>query len=251
YMARIDFHLIHGCEITSDSKDIHVNQLTKVQVRFIRHMLSLHNRSMITPLFTETGITPIRVQRFQIILTHLMHYACAALDSPPELSARGKRFWAKNLITAASRPPFPCPELVLDASTSIEDVQDYAKTLQSSINSADKLYLLHRRLELQKDKPPTQINLIMCHYLTMVKTQKHREALTSILLSIHQLAIEILCSVNHAYQPMPQANRLCRFCKKEVETPEHVLLKCTSLYALVDLQRSFLEKLLSKCPELQ
>jgi hypothetical protein len=50
-------------------------------------------------------------------------------------------------------------------TTTVEDIQTYAKAvdnlmkewLQEEIDSSDKLYLLQGRLELKKDKPPTQI----------------------------------------------------------------------------------------------
>jgi kynurenine formamidase len=32
YMAPINFHLIHGCEISPDSEDMHLKQLCKVQL---------------------------------------------------------------------------------------------------------------------------------------------------------------------------------------------------------------------------
>ena len=84
-----------------------------------------------------------------------------------------------------------------------------------------------------------------------MKTQTHREALTSILLSIHQLAVEILRYVNYGHQQVPRENRLCRFCKTGIETPEHVMITCTLLNALVELHRTFLEQLFLKCPNLQ
>lgn len=52
YMARVDCHLIHGCEISPDSEDVHVKHLCKVQISFLRQMLNIHRRSMIVPLFT-------------------------------------------------------------------------------------------------------------------------------------------------------------------------------------------------------
>jgi hypothetical protein len=85
----------------------------------------------------------------------------------------------------------------------------------------------------------------------MVKTQAHREALTSIMLSTHQLAVEVLRYTDHAKQPVTRENRLCRLCKTRVETPEHVLVTCASLDALVELRKIFLEKLFAKTPELQ
>ena len=85
----------------------------------------------------------------------------------------------------------------------------------------------------------------------MVKTQKLREALTSLLLSTHQLAVEILRYVDHAYQPVPRADRLCRLCKEEIETPEHALISCTLLDTLVELRAIFLVKLFENSPDLQ
>lgn len=87
-----------------DSEDIHLKQLSQVQIRFIRNMLNLHPRSMIAPLFTGTGIIPLRVRRL-LVLTHLVHglglvkkhYARAALDSSIELSAQGKKMLGQGL----------------------------------------------------------------------------------------------------------------------------------------------------------
>ena len=85
----------------------------------------------------------------------------------------------------------------------------------------------------------------------MVKTQKHREAITSLLLSTHLLAVEVFRYVDHAHQPVPRSARLCRFCKKDVETPEHALLSCESLDALVELRTYFLAKLFTELPVLR
>jgi hypothetical protein len=222
---------------------------------------------MIAPLFTETGIMPLRVRHLLLVLSHLCyflnlqddHYARAALNSSIELAEKGKKSWASDLAKAITRLPFHCPELALTRQTTHKDVENYAKLvrklmmewLQEEIDSSDKLYLLHGRQEPQKDKSPTQVTSCMRHYLTMVKTQKHREALTSLLLSTHLLAVEILRYVDHAHQTVPRDERLCRFCKKEIETPEHALLTCVSSDALVDLRANFLARLFSEIPDLR
>lgn len=36
YMARVDCHLIHACEISPDCEDVHVKHLAKVQITFLR-----------------------------------------------------------------------------------------------------------------------------------------------------------------------------------------------------------------------
>ena len=85
----------------------------------------------------------------------------------------------------------------------------------------------------------------------MVKTQKYPEAITSVLFSTHLLAVEILRYVNYAYQPVPRSDRLCRFCKSEVETPKYVLISCKSSDLVVGLRTVFLGKLFSDLPYLQ
>jgi hypothetical protein len=70
--------------------------------------------------------------------------------------------------------------------------------LQGAIDSSVKLYLLRGRRELQKDQRPTQATSCMRHYLTLVKTPRHREAIASLLLSTHLLTIEALRYVDHA-----------------------------------------------------
>jgi hypothetical protein len=122
--------------------------------------------------------------------------------------------------------------------------------LQHEVDSSVKLYLLHGRREPQKDKPPAQKTLYLRHYLFMVKTQEHREALTSILLSTHQLALEKLRHTDHALQPVPRDERLWRFCIAKVESPEHALLECQACPQVVNLRNAFLEKILRAVPKL-
>ncbi|KAJ7640141.1 hypothetical protein B0H17DRAFT_900630, partial [Mycena rosella] len=252
YMARVDCHLIHGCEVSPDSEDVHVKQLCKVQVSFIRQMLNLHSRSMIAPLFTETGVMPLRVRRLLLNLSHLQYflslnddtYARAALNSSIKLSGKGK---LGDLIKVASRLPFHCPDLDLTRSTFIRDVGNYAdlvqklcmEWLQDEINSSEKLYLLHGRREPQKDKAPTQVTSYMRHHLSMPAqyqtAQTPRTRLSTHTVSL-TLAVEVLRYVDHAYAPVPRSDRLCRFCKTDIEMPEHTLLTCQSSDPLVELR---------------
>ncbi|KAJ6462679.1 hypothetical protein C8R47DRAFT_1239855, partial [Mycena vitilis] len=244
YMARVDCHLTHGCEVSPDILGTsYLKLLASIQVNFLRRMLNLHSRSSIVALYTETGIMPIRVRRFLLALGHLKYllglqkdtYASAALSSSIELNGQGKKSWCQDLIKAAPRLPFDCPELL------------NLEWLQGELNSSVKLYLLHGRREPQKDKPAAHVTSCMRHYLSMVKTQ---EALTSLLLSTHLLAVEVLRYVDHAHQPVDQADRLCRFCITEVETPEHALLTCAASAAVVELRALFLGKLFSELPNL-
>jgi hypothetical protein len=266
YMARVDCHLIHGCEVSPDCEDVHVKELCAVQVDFLRQMLNVHSQSMHAPLFTETGIMPLRPRRFMLLLVYLQHllslplphFARAALDSSIELAAIGKKSWAGDVLIAATKLPFECPPLDLASATPTE-VEEYRKDvetralqwLQHEVDTSVKLYLLHGRREPQKDKPAAQKTLYLRHYLFMVKTQEHREALTSIMLFTHQLALEKLRHTDHAHPPVPRHERLCRFCTVRVESPEHALLECQASPVVLTLRNVFLEKLFHTVPKLQ
>jgi hypothetical protein len=124
--------------------------------------------------------------------------------------------------------------------------------MQSKVDTSEKLYLLRGRVEPVKDKPPAQIISKMRHYLTKVRTQKHRNALVSILLSTHRLAVEVLRYADHAKQRVNnRADRKCRFCKSSTETPEHALLDCEESPKLVGLRTDFLSALFAKEPRLE
>ncbi|KAJ7472894.1 hypothetical protein B0H11DRAFT_1729296 [Mycena galericulata] len=86
----------------------------------------------------------------------------------------------------------------------------------------------------------------------MVKTQKHREALTSLLLSTHLLAVENLRWGNHDLQREPDRSRqVCRFCKLKVETPEHALLECDASPEVTSLRIAYLDQLFKTAPTLR
>ncbi|KAJ7238086.1 hypothetical protein B0H12DRAFT_1254456, partial [Mycena haematopus] len=216
--------------------------------------------------FTETGIMPLRIRRFMLLLNYLeyllllppSHLARACLHDSIELAVKNKKSWARDVLVAASKLPFDCPPFDFATATA-KTVELYRKNvetqalgwLQHEIDSSVKLYLLQGRREPQKDKPPAHKTLYLRHYLFMVKNQDYREALTSILLSTHQLALEKLRHTDHARRPVPRHERLCRFCIVMVESPEHALLECQASPAILELRREFLSKLQRAVPKMQ
>ncbi|KAJ7508183.1 hypothetical protein B0H11DRAFT_1704589, partial [Mycena galericulata] len=248
YMARVDCHLIDGCEVSPDSEDVHVKELFAIHVDFLRQVLNFHSHSMVVVLFTETGIMLLRIWRFLLLLVYLQyllslklsHLARASFNSSIELAATGKKSWAGDVLIAAKKLPFECPPLDFAYRNYVE--KNALEWLQHQGDSSDKLYLMHGQHEPQKDKPAAQKTLFMRHYLYMVKTQIHREALTSIMLSTHLLALEKLRHVDHALQPVPQNECLCRFYLATVESPEHALLECHASAVVLNLRTLFLEK---------
>jgi hypothetical protein len=75
-------------------------------------MLNLHSRSAIAAMFTETGIIPLRVRRFLLVLSHLNYflglnhtdYARAALDGCDRLDCQALPT-STTTITSKGRAP--------------------------------------------------------------------------------------------------------------------------------------------------
>jgi hypothetical protein len=72
-MVHVNCHLIHGCEVSPDSENVHVEEHCEFQVSFVRKILNVHSHSMLAPLFTKTGIMPLQVRRYSVLLGYLQY----------------------------------------------------------------------------------------------------------------------------------------------------------------------------------
>jgi hypothetical protein len=69
-MARVDPHLVFGCEAMPDVDDA-VKGMEHAQHTFLRRLLGLNPRSVLCVLFTETGIMPLRNRHAELVLRFL------------------------------------------------------------------------------------------------------------------------------------------------------------------------------------
>lgn len=72
YFARVNPHLISGCEVIIDVVNA-VKKLEKVQKLWLRRLLMLNSHSVIAPLFTELAVMPIRCRRILLTLRYLAY----------------------------------------------------------------------------------------------------------------------------------------------------------------------------------
>ncbi|KAF8240369.1 hypothetical protein L208DRAFT_1233446 [Tricholoma matsutake] len=264
YMAQIDPHLIHGYEVILDVDLPLLEKLSDVQTSYLRRVLGLHRRSMITPLFTETSLVPLRFRRIILTLGYLHyltslpteHYAKKAYMDSVRLAKENKASWTMDLQYIFLNLPFhvPLPDLESITPLQVDEVTKLFKVkmeayIQSELEASPKLYLLQNRLEPDKDCPPSHKTLHFRHYLS-VPNSVHRKALTGLLLSSHALAIEHLRWPEHRRPRVQQQWRLCRLCKNSVESPEHALLECTGSYELNNLRKKFSDRMYTEIPHL-
>lgn len=242
YMARVDPYLTAGCEVSLDVVDAHLESLEKVQHQHLRRILGLGAKSMVAVLFSETGIWPIRYRRATLALKYLRYLVqlpherlawCAITDSL-NLAKDGQISWINDMRLVLAKLPVPVlwnlPRSQIDTDIVDGLIANVKKSMemwvQDAIDKSTKTRdLLRNRLEMDNGTLVTKV-LDFRHYLRVLNP-RHRIALTHIILSGHQLAIERMRWQERYIPSIPECWRLCRFCKTFIEDAVHALLVCT------------------------
>ena len=252
YMALMDPHLTHGAEISLDINPDLLEKLEDIQHLFLCRLLDVGEKCMNALLFTETAVLPIKYRRIITALNYLKYllqlpsdmYAAHAMRDSISLALMGKPCWVMDILYVIKNLPFEVdtlniacltPQKVDDTMISI--LLGLAKHLQQLIDNSPKSYLLTGRKELNKKGKPIHKTLYFRHYLN-IDNYKHRRAITRIVLSCHSLAVERLrwrCPTGI----IPRSERLCRFCRQEIETPEHALLECKGNTEILNIREKF------------
>ncbi|EIN14587.1 hypothetical protein PUNSTDRAFT_24260, partial [Punctularia strigosozonata HHB-11173 SS5] len=240
YMARIDPHLTHACEIALDIDPVLLRMLEGVQFRYLRRALGLTARSHTVVLFTETGLMPLRHRRLILALRYLVHlcslpadhYAYLALQQSFALAHDGSPCWVLDLRYVLSRLPGPShgahsleqlrdPEYVLSLIKIVENQLD--AWLTDRIDTSPKLELLRGRMYIGKKGTVTFPVRCRRAYLD-VPVHEHRISITKIMTSDHLLSVERMRWSERNRPKVPRHWRLCRLCTDEIEDPVHLLL---------------------------
>jgi hypothetical protein len=164
-----------------------------------------------------------------------------------------------NVFRCLSRLPVPIYwDLAQPTALSKATVEGLLKSLtgsmeeyiQASILSYSKTRdLFADRLETVNKKLVIKV-LFFRHYLR-VSNEKHRRALTHILLSGHALASERMTWADRDRpEAVPNQWRLCRFCKICVEDPVHALFGCKHP-PLIELRRPFYSRIFDTLPAMK
>ncbi|KAJ6597868.1 hypothetical protein B0H10DRAFT_1959624 [Mycena sp. CBHHK59/15] len=95
--------------------------------------------------------------------------------------------------------------------------------LQESIDSNGRLLLLQDDLSLRRTNHKYRSLQKKVALLNNGEDSSASRGLDLSTALVSSVAVEVLRYVNCAHQPMPRSDRLCRFCKLDVENPDHVL----------------------------
>jgi hypothetical protein len=241
YMARIDPHLTFGCEVCPDISLALRELLEDVQHEFLRRLLGLHRRSTLAVLFSETGVLPVRFRRILLAIGYMQyllslppkHLANAALRDSIALAQTGRPCWLSDIHIVLQQ--LPVPILLSPHRLTIDGLDALKKDVRASCHQwiderlnamAERLPLIQDRRQLRDNGSlgPSPMKLQL--YLR-IPVPAHRKALTRLILSAHTLGVELLRYVERDRPAVPRYARLCRFCRRRVETEAHALLECT------------------------
>ncbi|KIJ28437.1 hypothetical protein M422DRAFT_270305 [Sphaerobolus stellatus SS14] len=115
YTSRIDPHLTFGAEVVVDIANTALRQLETVQVLYLHRLLCVNSCSCIAPLFTETGLWPLRYRRLDLPLRYLLHilspspslFVRLAFEECTRLHSTQKASWIGDLTHTLERLPVP------------------------------------------------------------------------------------------------------------------------------------------------
>src|ERR1700678_2627870 len=150
-----------------DVAQTHLSKLERIQHYFVRRLLGLPTNSLLVVFFTETGLLPLKFRRLQLVALNYFKYlvnlppsrlACKALEDSITLDRCSKHSWVRDLRTTIANltPAVTFPDLgnlnVGLVNNLLKGVQSAIKlALQNELESNQKLYLLHHRLEINPE----------------------------------------------------------------------------------------------------
>jgi hypothetical protein len=165
-------------------------ELTEVQHEFIRRLLGVHSHSILSILFTETGVIPLCYRHPILALGYLIylltlpphHLANAAYLDSQLLAAVGYPCWISDLKIVLQSLPVPIElmgDLTVDSVTNIRKAlrgacEKWLGDLTSQYSS--RLPLIQGQLECNEDGNFVQMPVKLRHYLR-VPVPAHCKAL--------------------------------------------------------------------------
>lgn len=263
YYARLDPYLTAGAMVDLDVDASALLDFENVQHTYLRRVLALTRRSCLTPLFTETGIWPIRYRRAAISLRYLVYllqspsrFATAALQHSITLARSGHPSWFSDITHALRRLPVPVQfDFHADwtpTTVSTKLLEHLHQSLRLHLNLA---VLNSERLVVWKHGvlprlPRPHSLAVMCTYRSYLDLPfLQRRAIARLLASCHPYAVERL---RYASPAIPRHWRICRFCRRKgaVETETHIIFDCMGHNSLTRDRESYYTELLRLQPSL-
>ncbi len=221
-----------------------VDDIEKLQLKFLKRILGVNSKSVNLGVYGETGRGPLIIQIAVSVVKFLLR-----LNEPEYASSLAGQA-AMTCIRETRQPvAFASHVLKLCGYSTLNDIKiinlkptNFGKRLKERLNDEFSKYW-YDQAELNKDgklRTLYKIKRKLCfeHYLDKVINVNSRQAVTRLRLSSHRLPVEL-----GRYYKTPLQQRTCHFCQAGVGEEFNYLLDCESL-ELKSLREKFIEKLI-------
>ncbi|KAK0221113.1 hypothetical protein EDD85DRAFT_892612, partial [Armillaria nabsnona] len=205
YMAKVDPHLIAGCEIVLDVDIAVSEELRHTSSTFLRHLLGVHSKTVLAFIHADTGVIPLYYRRLILALRYLRyllslpedHYAYLALQQSLALRRSRRPSWFGDMqrVLARLAPTVHIDydtlsePIVTDLIAAVEDA--CLDSINDEINTKVKGAILRLSMRYIPGVPglqPRRMTLARRAYLSVL-IPAHRKALTRLFLSSHVLVV--------------------------------------------------------------
>jgi len=211
--------------------------IEKVHLRFCKYYLGVTSKASNIACRAELGRFPLKIFIDKMVLKYHNH-----LFSLSDNSIAKQAFFLSKSLYERHKPCYHSHLLSMLNSYKIHDSNNMIKPITNNIinnyhESMKKQYFKAWKSYLTQSKKLKLYELIKTNYetedyLDTIRNFDQRRHLTKFRISNHKLAIE---TGRYGKQRIQANQRLCIFCNKnEIETEEHMLLKC-SLYSKLRL----------------
>jgi len=254
YYSLVDPHLSFGADFMIDTKANGLKLLQDTQHAFLRRVLCLGDHSIITLLFTETGVWPIKYRRLDLAL----RYAAYLIQLPHDRLAWKAWVESVNLYGSFGRKHLKLQSgWTHDLSIALPNAVLPVKHEDWSLERIDSMRALvktemmkHIRENTSFSRTPSLATRSLVDTASLkrrayldVPCGNHRICLTRILCASHDFAVEALrrkkLTGNTSIARVDRVCKLCGVFSGAVEAVHHALFCCKGNLRLLTLRREF------------
>ena len=218
--------LLYGAEVWgpyvfNNFSDWEKNEIEKVHTQFLKRILGCDVRTSNIMTRTEVGKRPLICDIFQKSL----NYVNKMKSNLESLAGQALSYeWENNDENNVFQLVRKFPHFYTRPNESTEplDKREVRKQINEHYNQIWNTEI--RKLSKAESYIRYKENIIFEKYITKLKNEKHRKALTRLRLSCHPLMIE---RGRHHKCPLPRPERTCPYCPVEIETEQHFITSCS------------------------
>ena len=210
------------------------NPIENVYMKFCKELLGVQKQTTNIGVLLELGKTPIMLNAKKNCIKnwcriHKKKMANAIVLKAHKTSIENNLPWptaVKNCLNGIGiGSESNITDIVIDSESDITDIPTAAFEKLKDIFHQESFFAISNEESKLRTYAKLKTSIGMEKYLDLIVNTDERAAISKIRLSNHDLMIE---KGRHQKPTLKKELRFCPFCKNEVETEQHFILKCNT-----------------------